>query len=85
MKAAQIMAQSDQWPGGLPSTLWSPNQVIIDEHQITLPAGIAGGDYPLVAGLYTASDGLRLPATGPAGENIPGDQFPLPLVVRVTE
>jgi hypothetical protein len=81
----QVLAQSDQWPGGLPSNVWSPSQVIVDKHELTLPEDISGGEYQIVTGLYTASDGRRLPAFDRSGERIAGDQFILPIVVSVTE
>jgi 4-amino-4-deoxy-L-arabinose transferase-like glycosyltransferase len=84
-KAGEIRAQSDQWPGGLPSNVWSPDQVIIDGHKITLPVGLESGEYRLMAGLYTASDGLRLPAFDRTGARIPADQFQLPLAVVISE
>ena len=84
-EAGDIKAQSDQWPGGLPSNVWGPDQVIIDEHMINLPADLEGGEYRMMVGLYTASDGLRLPALDRSGARIPADQFQLPLVVIVSE
>ena len=84
-EAGDIKAQSDQWPGGLPSNVWSPDQVIIDGHAITLPADLESGEYRLRTGLYTSSDGLRLPAFDRSGARISADQYQLPLVVIVSE
>ncbi|MFN2124765.1 MAG: glycosyltransferase family 39 protein [Candidatus Promineifilaceae bacterium] len=84
-EAGEIKAQSDQWPGGLPSNLWSAGQVIVDEHTLALPSDLESGNYQLMVGLYTAGDGLRLPAFDRSGASIPGDQVQLPLVVVVSE
>ncbi len=80
-----IVAQSDQWPGGFPSDLWGPDQVILDEHHLALPAELPPGSYTVAAGLYTAGDGRRLPAVGAAGERFRGDRFMMPLAVTVAE
>ena len=81
----EIVAQSDQWPGGLPSNVWSGGQVIIDQHSLSLPAGLPPGDYRIAAGLYTASDGMRLQAFDSAGQPVQDDRFLLPLTVSVGE
>lgn len=80
-----IVAQVDRWPGGVPSNLWSQNQVIIDEYRLTLPSDIAPGDYQIATGLYTAGDGKRLPAFDSSQERIAGDLFLLPLTVSITK
>lgn len=80
-----IVAQVDRWPGGVPSNLWSQNQVIIDEYRLTLPSDIAPGDYQIATGLYSAGDGKRLPAFDSSQERIAGDLFLLPLTVSITK
>ena len=80
-----IVLQADRWPGGIPADLWSEEQVIIDEYQWTLPSDIAPGAYQIATGLYTATDGRRLPVFDSAGERIAGDQLLLPLAVSITE
>ena len=80
-----IVAQDDRWPGGVPSNLWSQNQVIIDEYRLTLPSDIAPGDYQIATGLYSAGDGKRLPAFDSSQERIAGDLFLLPLTVSITK
>ena len=32
-----IVTQADRWPGGVPSNIWSQDQVIIDEYHLILP------------------------------------------------
>jgi 4-amino-4-deoxy-L-arabinose transferase-like glycosyltransferase len=56
----EIVAQSDQWPGGLPANYWAEGQVIVDEHTITLPAALPPGEYRLSVGLYAPANGQRL-------------------------
>jgi uncharacterized membrane protein len=60
-----MVAQSDGIPGkgALPSTAWSPGEVIPDPRLISLPADMPSGVYTLLAGLYDATDGRRLPIT----------------------
>jgi hypothetical protein len=54
----RIAAQSDGEPAHWtrPTTGWLPGEIIIDAHQLTIPAA---GDYTLSAGLYVV-DGERL-------------------------
>jgi uncharacterized membrane protein len=60
-----MVAQSDGIPGkgALPSTAWSPGEVIPDPRSISLPADMPSGVYTLLAGLYDATDGRRLAVT----------------------
>jgi hypothetical protein len=81
----EIVAQTDQWPGGLPSSVWSAGQVIVDEHALAIPADLAPGDYRVATGLYTAADGTRLHAFDRAGERLPDDRFYLPAAFIVAE
>jgi 4-amino-4-deoxy-L-arabinose transferase-like glycosyltransferase len=81
----EIVAQTDQWPGGLPSSVWSAGQVIVDEHALAIPSDLAPGDYRVATGLYTAADGTRLHAFDSAGERLPDDRFYLPAAFMVAE
>jgi hypothetical protein len=78
----QIVAQGDQWPGGLPSNTWAAGQVIIDEYAIQLPEDAPLGTYQIVLGLYAPSDGVRLPIATEDG-TVLGDRFVLPLPLEV--
>jgi hypothetical protein len=49
-----------------PTSLWEPNETIVDTHSLDL-SRLAPGKYDLVAGLYNPETGERLPAFGPAG------------------
>jgi uncharacterized membrane protein len=60
-----MVAQSDGIPGKgmLPSTAWSPGEVIPDSRLVSLPADMPPGVYSLMAGLYDATNGRRLTVT----------------------
>ncbi len=75
----QLVAQSDQWPGGLPAHLWAARQVIADVHMLTLPADAPPGPYQLAIGLYYPANGLRVPAFDANGRAYPNNQITLPL------
>ena len=62
-----LVAQQDGIPGGgyAPSTGWIPGEPVADRRGLALPADLALGDYMLIAGLYDAATGQRLPVTGP--------------------
>jgi len=77
-----ILAQMDQWPGGLPSTTWAPGQIIVDSYLIEIPAGAAPGSYTIAIGLYTANDGLRLEAVTAEGQPVADQRLVLPLVIE---
>ena len=77
-------AQSDQWPGGLPSDIWAEGQIIVDEHAIPLPADLPPGAYQLAVGLYTPGNGQRLPATDAAGAPLPDNRLILPVTLVVS-
>jgi hypothetical protein len=61
-----IIAQSDHQPGGVyyPSTLWEPDELILDEHNVTIPADSAGRTFQLLSGMY------RLPSLEPHGARL---------------
>lgn len=80
----QLVAQSDQWPAGLPSTLWADQQILIDAHQIALPPTLAPGSYSVVVGVYNPDTGLRLPAFAADGRSHAHDELILPFTLQVT-
>jgi hypothetical protein len=61
--AGKTLAQHDAQPrnGAYPTSVWSPNEVIPDEHTIALPATMPAGTYDIVVGLYDAPSNARLP------------------------
>lgn len=77
----QIQGQLDSPPindAWLTST-WLPGEIIVDEREIPIRPNATAGTYSLIAGLYTASDGNRLPVIVD-GQIQPGDQLLLSTV-----
>ena len=50
--------------GRRPTALWRPGQTVTDAHELQLPADLPPGKYRILAGLYVAPDGPRLPVVG---------------------
>lgn len=74
------LAGSDQLPGhgACPTRSWLPGEVVVDELQFELPADLPAGDLFVAVGLYTATDGQRLPVP-----NSPDNQVLIgPLVAK---
>jgi hypothetical protein len=63
----QVVAQLDWTPqdalGYLPTTAWQPSRPVVDRQTLSLPAGLAPGQYRLVVGWYYPVTGDRLPVT----------------------
>ncbi len=62
----QVIVQRDGEPAGgsLPTTAWKVGELVTDNHGLSLPFGTPPGDYRLIAALYDAETGLRLPVEG---------------------
>jgi len=75
----QIISQQDQIPGGgqFPTTGWVPNEYLVDNYNLLIPADIPSSPQPYLIkiGLYDAVDFSRLPILE-AGE-IVSDHFTL--------
>jgi 4-amino-4-deoxy-L-arabinose transferase-like glycosyltransferase len=58
----RIHSQHDAPPGGgfYPTSFWTPGDIVMDEHELTLPAGTPPGRYRLLVGLYQPGTGERL-------------------------
>jgi hypothetical protein len=59
-----LAAQRDSEPGGgqFPTTGWSPDETIIDNHALMIPDDLPPSHYTLIIGLYNPDDPLaRLP------------------------
>lgn len=56
-------------PGGLPTTRWPVDRYVWDVHEVQLRAGTPPGEYRLEVGLYTLTDGRRLPVVDAEGAN----------------
>jgi hypothetical protein len=74
--SADIHAQRDSLPGqgSLPTTSWVEGEVIVDPYEIPLSTDAPPGDYTIIAGLYDATTGDRLPAFDAEGNHL-GDHL----------
>ena len=59
----QLVTQHDGQPlfGYLPTSDWSPDEVIPDRHRLPLPNDLPPGQYQLIAGMYVLETLERLP------------------------
>ena len=67
----QVIAQRDGEPAGgsMPTTVWQRDEIVADNHGLSLPLGTPPGDYRLIVALYDAETGTRLSTqTGDAVE-----------------
>ncbi|MHB1135135.1 MAG: ArnT family glycosyltransferase [Chloroflexota bacterium] len=64
--AGRLVAQQDSPPraGHYPTSYWEAGETVPDEHHLTLPAGLADGEYRLLVVVYTTEGGKRLPVAG---------------------
>lgn len=62
MAGQNVVAQRDAEPqdGQAPTPSWVDGEIVDDEYAITLPAGLAAGDYPVEVGVYDPRSGDRL-------------------------
>lgn len=69
----QVVAQRDSEPvdGTRPTTSWQRGEPIADRYGLWLPADLPAGDYRLVAGLYHAETGDRVPVCCPPADAVP--------------
>jgi hypothetical protein len=58
----RVVAQRDAEPqdGRAPTTGWVVGEVLDDEYAVSLPTGLAAGDYPVELGVYDARSDERL-------------------------
>ena len=71
-QAGKTVTQADFRPlkGEYPTRYWRPGEVVVDVVDIPIPAGIAAGEYRVLAGLYRWDTLERLPVTDDTtGEN----------------
>ncbi|MFN8535566.1 MAG: glycosyltransferase family 39 protein [Dehalococcoidia bacterium] len=62
-------AQHDGAPGAVPTTVWLPNEIVEDRHEIPVEA-LAPGRYRLAVGLYDPATLVRLPTPDGSGRVI---------------
>jgi hypothetical protein len=67
----QVSAQRDLQPqaGAAPTATWLPGEILTDAYTLSLSGDLSPGDYRLIAGMYNAANGERLPVSSPAGGN----------------
>ena len=67
----QVRGQQDNPPleGRYPTTLWVPQEVIVDPYEITVGENALPGRYVLEVGMYDPATVTRLPVRSPAGED----------------
>jgi hypothetical protein len=67
----QVVAQRDMQPqaGRASTTTWLPGEVVADAYSLQLPEKLPAGAYRLIAGMYDAATGQRLPTSDPAGQD----------------
>ena len=58
----QVIVQRDGEPAGgsLPTTAWKTDELVTDNHGLSLPFGTHPGDYRLIVAVYDAETGSRL-------------------------
>lgn len=69
-----LVAQADGPPGKalIPQSLWQTGDGLSDSRTIDLST-LPGGEYQVAVGVYSAIDGVRLPAIDSSGVRLPGD------------
>ncbi len=69
-----LVAQHDGRPlyGYLPTSDWSPGDIVPDRHRLPLPADLPPGRYQLIAGMYALETLERLPVYPGDGTDAPG-------------
>ena len=59
----QVVVQRDGEPAGgsLPTTVWKKDEIVVDNHGLSVPFGTPPGDYRLIVAVYDAETGSRIP------------------------
>ena len=63
-----VLAQDDRFPCNftLNEADWRPGDIVLQDFEMKVPAGLTPGKYPVVLGLYQPDTGARLPVSEPA-------------------
>jgi hypothetical protein len=80
-----VHAQRDSQPafGFYPTTKWQPGEIVGDMHCFRTPPPLPAGTYQLLAGMYDANSGERLPLTGPGESALsPNAALLTPVAIR---
>jgi hypothetical protein len=72
----KIVGQWDSIPqgGGLPTTTWVAEEVVVDAYNVPVALDASPGSYTLSVGMYDGRTGERLAATGRDGHRLPDDR-----------
>ena len=60
----QVVAQSDNAPGDVPTSQWMLDKLYFDRHTLIVPAGLPAGTYQVAVGVYWFGDQRLLPVAG---------------------
>lgn len=84
-ESGALVTQADGQPrdGRYPTTIWAAGEQIVDERLAPIPADIAAERLTVLAGLYDAATGARLPVFAGDGARYLNDAVPLG-TMRVT-
>jgi hypothetical protein len=84
-EGAQILAQDDSVPDKWrrPTTGWQPEEVIGDDHSLSLPAAVPAGHWNLWVGMYDPTTMQRLPVRDENGVSLADDRLLLGTVTIV--
>jgi hypothetical protein len=63
-----VLAQDDRFPCNftLNEADWRPGDIVLQDFEMKVPAGLTPDKYPVVLGLYQPDTGARLPVSEPA-------------------
>ena len=66
----QVIVQRDGEPAGgsMPTTVWQKDEIVADNHGLSLPLGTPPGEYRLIVAVYDSDTGSRL--STPAGDAV---------------
>jgi hypothetical protein len=69
-QSGEIVAQTDSQPvsGYYPTSTWTLNEFVRDQHHLSLPDALAPGDYRLIVGMYDPTSAVRLEVVDDKGQ-----------------
>jgi hypothetical protein len=72
LQSDRVWAQHDSWPvdGQKPTSTWARNEVIADNHVISIETNVPPGSYRLIVGMYDATTMQPLAANDSSGRPI---------------
>ena len=74
-----VVAQHDHQPrdGKFPTSLWRPDESVVDETEVTIPANTDLSRLRLWTGMYRAATLERLTVLDADGRRLPDDRIPV--------